>query len=347
MASAVVAVPAMAAATTTAIFSPSLPSLLRSHLTCGHRAATTTTVTFSSRRFRDVNPSHKRSRGKATLAPATDEGFGVLEAELWRLRRRVELRLHRLAFEADEAYRDLRYAVRDVGGDRVVITFRRSSLRFAAGALLCSLAFAVAARALLWMVLRAWWRRGLGRGWWGGRGGGRAVVWRRDRSLGGKEVVVAVSSSSVAPAPTSHVQEPARVVRRREPQAKVPDWWPEVGVTIVEPRLEMEKRLANRLVRAIIDNRITGRDYRYDDAIQLRQLCKISGIKQHRMLEQYKLMVRIQGIFLLVLLPILDWTSLMLPLLYVLQLLLGHVHVSYNAGPLRFKENDKKHWMSF
>ncbi|OEL21188.1 hypothetical protein BAE44_0017793 [Dichanthelium oligosanthes] len=287
MASAVAALPAMAAATTTAIFSPSLPSLLGSHLTCGHRAATTTTVAFSSRSFRDVNPSHKRSRGKAAPAPATDEGFGVLEAELWRLRRRVELRLHRLAAEADEAYRDLRYAARDVGGDRVVLTFRRSSLRFAAGALLWSLAFAVAARALLGMVLRAWWRRGSGRGWWGGRGGGGAVVRRRDRSLGGKEVVVAVSSSPVAAAPTSRVQEPARVVRR-DPEAKVPDWWPEVGLTVMEPGPETEKwvRLANRLVRgeivlhfAIIDNRITGRDYRYDDAIQLRQLCKISGRK--------------------------------------------------------------------
>ncbi|CAN6355536.1 unnamed protein product [Urochloa humidicola] len=284
MASAVAALQAMAAAATTTtnpIFSPSLPALLRSHLTRGNRGATTTTAAFSPRRFRDVNPSHKRSRGKATPAPATDDGLGVLEAELWRLRRRVELRLHRLAAEADEAYRDLRYAARDVGGDRVVLTFRRSSLRFAAGALLWSLAFAVAARALLGMVLRAWWRRGSGRGWWGGRGGGGAVVRRRDRSLGGKEVVVAVSSSPVAAAPTSHVQEPARVVRKRGSQAKVPDWWPEVGVAVMEPRPEMEKwaTLANRLVRAIIDNRIAGRDYRYDDAIQLRQLCKISGIK--------------------------------------------------------------------
>ncbi|KAG2628564.1 uncharacterized protein LOC120699162 isoform X2 [Panicum virgatum] len=280
MVSAVASMPAMAAAPITAIFSPSLPSFLRSHHTSGHRAATTPTVAFS-RRFRDVNPSHKRSGGKATLAPATDEGFGVLETELWRLRRRMELRLHRLAVEADEAYRDLRYAARDVGGDRLVITFRRSSLRFAACTLFWSLAFTVAARALLGMVSRAWWWLGSGRGWWGGRGGGGAVVRRRDRSLGGKEVVVAVSSSPMSAAWTSHVQEPARVVRRREPKAKVPDWWPEVGLKVMEPRPEMEKwtRLANRLVRAIIDNRITGRDYRYDDAIQLRQICKTCGIK--------------------------------------------------------------------
>ncbi|KAG2619672.1 hypothetical protein PVAP13_3NG125500 [Panicum virgatum] len=280
MASAVASMPAMAAATITAIFSPSLPSFFRSHHTCGHRAAITTTVAFS-RRFRGVNPSHKRSGGKATLPPATDEGFGVLEAELWRLRRRVELRLHRLAVEADEAYRDLRYAARDVGGDRLVITFRRSSLRFAACMLFWSLAFTVAARALLGMVIRAWWRPGSGRGWWGGRGGGGAVVRRRDRSLGGKEVAVAVPSSPMSAAWTSQVQEPARVVRRTEPQAKVPDWWPEVELQVMEPSPEREKwtRLANRLVRAIIDNRITGRDYRYDDAIQLRQICKTCGIK--------------------------------------------------------------------
>jgi len=69
-------------------------------------------------------------------------------------------------------------------------------------------------------------------------------------------VVVAVSSSPMSAAWTSHVQEPARVVRRREPKAKVPDWWPEVGLKVMEPRPEMEKwtRLANRLVRGKVDN---------------------------------------------------------------------------------------------
>ncbi|KAL6619992.1 hypothetical protein ACP70R_035131 [Stipagrostis hirtigluma subsp. patula] len=257
--------PAMAAAGASA-FSPSLPSFLHPYF---HRSCrtSTTTAAFSARRFRGVNPSPSRSRGKAAPAPARDDGFGALEAELWRLRRRVELRLHRLAAEADEAYRDLRYSVREVGGDRMVLTFRRSSLRFAAGALLWSVAFAVAARALLGLALRAWGRRGWGRGWWGGGGGGGAVVRKRDRSLGGKEVVVAVSSP-VAAAPASRVSEPVRQVRRRDPQAKVPEWWPEVGMQVMEPGPESEKwaRLANRLVRAIIDNR-------------LRQLCKISGVK--------------------------------------------------------------------
>ncbi|KAL6624761.1 hypothetical protein ACP70R_032082 [Stipagrostis hirtigluma subsp. patula] len=268
--------PAMAAAGASA-FSPSSPSFLHPYF---HRSCRTSTATaaFSARRFRGANPSPSRSRGKA--APARDDGFGALEAELWRLRRRVELRLHRLAAEADEAYRDLRYSVREVGGDRLVLTFRRSSLRFAAGALLWSVAFAVAARALLGLALWAWGRRGWGRGWWGGGSGGGAVVRKRDRSLGGKEVVVAVSSP-VAAAPASRVSEPVRQVRRRDPQAKVPEWWPEVGMQGMEPGPESEKwaRLANRLVRAIIDNRVTGRDYRYDDAIQLRQLCKISGVK--------------------------------------------------------------------
>jgi hypothetical protein len=176
--------------------------------------------------------------------------LGALEAELWRLCRRVELRFHRLAAEADEAYRDLRTAVRVVGGDRVVLTFRRSSLHFAAGAVLWSLAFVLSVRVLLGLALRAWGQRGWGRGWWGGAGGGGAVVRRRDRSLGGKEVVVAVSSP-VAAAPSSRVPEPARLFRRMDPQAKVPEWWPEVGMGVTEPGPEIEKwaRLANRLVR--------------------------------------------------------------------------------------------------
>lgn len=89
-----------------------------------------------------------------------------------------------------------------------------------------------------------------------------------------------VAKSSPVLAPVSRVQEPARKVMRREPQARLPEWWPEMGTEVVELGQEAEKwtRLANRLVRAIIDNRIAGRDYRYDDAIQLRQLCKISGV---------------------------------------------------------------------
>uniref|UniRef100_A0A0D9ZWX6 Uncharacterized protein n=1 Tax=Oryza glumipatula TaxID=40148 RepID=A0A0D9ZWX6_9ORYZ len=284
---AAVAATAPATSVTAATFSPSLPLLSRYQLPRAHRAAST--VAFAARRFRGVNPSSDRPRGRRASVPAApttsaarDDGGGgggidALEAELWRLQRRAELRLHRLAAEADEAYRDLRYSARVVGGDRVVLTFRRSSLRFAAAALLWSLALSAAAWALLGWAVRAWQRRGLG--WRGGEGA--AVVRRRDRSLGGKEVVVAVSSSPVA-APVSRVPEPAREVKRREPKARLPEWWPELREEVVVdqgPGMEKWARLANRLVRAIIDNRITGKDYKYDDAIQLRQLCKISGVK--------------------------------------------------------------------
>lgn len=81
--------------------------------------------------------------------------------------------------------------------------------------------------------------------------GGRAVVRRRDRSLGGKEVVVAVSSPPKEAARTSRVAEPAKEVWRGYSQAKLPDWWPNVGATVMVPGPEMEKwaRMANRLVR--------------------------------------------------------------------------------------------------
>lgn len=267
--------PAIAAATSTSF--PSLPSLLQYHLPCSRR--TVTTLAFA-RRFRSINPSPFRSGSKAaapTPALAPEDDFGALEGELWRLRRRAELRFQRLAAEADEAYSDLRSCVRVVGGDRLVLTFRRSSLRFAAFALLWSLALSAAAWASLGLALRAW-RQLWGRGWWDGPEG-RAVVTKRDRSMGGKEVVVAVSSPVLAP--VSRVQEPARKVRRKEPQGRVPEWWPEIETELVELGQEAEKWaiLANRLVRAIIDNRVAGKDYRYDDAVQLRQLCKISGVK--------------------------------------------------------------------
>ncbi|KAL5232409.1 hypothetical protein ABZP36_031185 [Zizania latifolia] len=277
-ATAAAAAAALASSVDTATFSPSLPLLLRYRLPRSHR--TTTTVASGARRFRGIKHRNSRSRVKDASTPPTtpDDGIGALEAELWRLQRRVELRLQRLAAEADEAYRDLSSAVRVVGGDRVILTFRRSSLRFAAAALLWSLALSAAAWALLGLALRAWQWLGLGRGWWGGVEAA-AVVRRRDRSLGGKEVVVAVSSPVAAP--VSRVPEPVREVRRREPQARVPEWWPELGTEVVDQGPGMEKwaSLVDRLVRAIIDNRIMGRDYKYDDAIQLRQLCKISGVK--------------------------------------------------------------------
>ncbi|GJN14022.1 hypothetical protein PR202_gb00795 [Eleusine coracana subsp. coracana] len=376
---AVAASSAMAAATTTSAFSPALPSFQHGESHRKHRASTSRTVAYSARHFRRVNPSTNPNLSRGREAPAqtrvVEDGLGALEAELWRLRHRVELRLHRLAAEANEAYRDLSSAVRVVSGDRVVLTFRRSSLRFAAGALLWSLALAVTARVLAGLALRAWGRGGWGRGWWGGGGGSSAVVRRRDRSLGGKEVVVAVSSP-VSAAPTSRVPEPARVVRRRDTQVRLPKWWPPVEMGVTEPGPEMEKwaRLANRLVRAIIDNRITGRDYRYDDAIQLRQLCKISGVKVSFDTEnardsfyraavnfvlddcsKYALFQAAQDIgaaqingenpreFLPVLLTILDWTSFGLPLLYVHRLRFAHVHVSCNAGYGCALEVQEKH----
>jgi hypothetical protein len=54
--------------------------------------------------------------------------------------------------------------------------------------------------------------------------------------------------------------------------------------------------------------------------------------EQHKTLEQHKSVGRIQGIFLLVLLAILDWINSVLPHLFVHQLLLAHVLCSCNAG---------------
>lgn len=264
-----------------AAFSPSIQSFLNSHHPGIRRTATTVSVAFFARRLHSVKPIPNRSRGKGAPVPTSNDRLGALEAEIWRFRRLVELRLHRLATEADEAYRDLRSAVRDVGGDRVVVTFRRSSVRFAAGVLLWFLAFAVGVQVVLRLGIGPLWQRVWKRRWWGEQGGSGAVVHRRDRSLGGKEVVVAVWPPPVATTLTTRIPDPPKEVRKRDSPAKVPDWWPESGMTVMEPGPEMEKRarLANRLVRAIIDNRITGRDYRYDDAIQLRQLCKRSGVK--------------------------------------------------------------------
>lgn len=130
-------------------------------------------------------------------------------------------------------------------------------------------------------------------GW--GFGDGRRAVVRRDRSLGGREVVVGTRRSGesknfgrVSLNPVSNVEEGiergfggnlgGKWMGKKE--EKLPEWWPE---SISKPTGlvwdEELKRDADRLVRAIINNRLGGKDYKDDDIIQLRQICRLSGAR--------------------------------------------------------------------
>lgn len=127
---------------------------------------------------------------------------------------------------------------------------------------------------------------------WGRSGFGNGpVVVRRDRSLGGREVVVGsgvsvernvrISGNPLSPASSVNVRASERVQRNRfrQLEKKLPKWWP---VSVERPAFVMNKleyqREADRLIRVIVDNRMKGKDIMEDDIVQLRQICRTSGV---------------------------------------------------------------------
>lgn len=112
-----------------------------------------------------------------------------------------------------------------------------------------------------------------------------AVITRRDRSLGGKEVVVGnVSRGRVLESPLESREFTSGMFSRnwgKRKGNKLPDWWPKsasVSVSVVDDNEEYQRQ-ANRLIRAIMDYRMSGKDIWMDDVVQLRQVCRVSGVK--------------------------------------------------------------------
>ncbi|THU46174.1 hypothetical protein C4D60_Mb09t02170 [Musa balbisiana] len=266
---------------------------------------------FGHRRRRPPDPkssSHDRNL-ELTIDPGTIAARASAAAV--RLRRSSEESLRRFLSAGEEAYHDLRTSVRvDRSGNRVVFSCRESSLLFVSNLFLWSFVAVLVARALVWLGLgfRSRWRFG---DW--------AVI-RRDRSLGGREVVVGrsfrgrdwnkksfpVSRSPLSPVRGTELKTVENVAKiRREKQEKLPKWWPdlipapviatgkqdyqrEVDRLVNTSILEMillklhscySQIIAHLLVSVILDYRMSGKDYRYDDIIQLREICKVSGAR--------------------------------------------------------------------
>lgn len=134
----------------------------------------------------------------------------------------------------------------------------------------------------------------LGQGLLRGRSGSRnePVVVRRDRSLGGKEVVVGRIANvgknlRVSPNPLSlssgTISEVSQRVWKnpaRTREKKLPKWWPaSPSLPALVLNKEEYQREADRLIRVILDNRTSGKDIMDDDIIQLRQLCRTFGVR--------------------------------------------------------------------
>lgn len=128
-----------------------------------------------------------------------------------------------------------------------------------------------------------------------------APVVRRDRSLGGREVVVGTRRSVVArdktmakknnllgsldsplPVDSMALTDVSDEVSKNGVWVgeRLPKWWPPAVPRRIATANRQDYQIeANRLVRALVDNRMSGRDFMEDDIVQLRQICRISGVK--------------------------------------------------------------------
>ncbi|KAK9932512.1 hypothetical protein M0R45_019747 [Rubus argutus] len=200
---------------------------------------------------------------------------------------------HFLSSAAD-AFDDVQTLVSLDVDRRIVVSYRPSTLRFVGNFVVVTCVVVLGFRVLVELV-----RLGFGSG--SGYGREKSVVTRRDRSLGGKEVVVAVIDKPKAEEvsvrkkrglgildnPLSSLKNSSMVAgmervfkNRVRYEEKLPQWWP---TTASQPILvvdnEEHQREANRLVRAITDNRMIGKDIMEEDIIHLRQICRTYGVR--------------------------------------------------------------------
>ncbi|CAO2838431.1 unnamed protein product [Amaranthus hypochondriacus] len=185
-----------------------------------------------------------------------------------------ESKFHQFVSSSIEAYNDLRslIVVEPVTG-RVVVSCSEGTVRFVGGFLVWSFVAVVLVRVLINLGL-GFRRRS--------ENFKVEVIKRRDRSLGGKEVVVErrVKGNSDVGVNAQDLKEmPRRSLNRREPK-KLPNWWPDIGPRpVIEAFKEEYRRQANLLVQAIMDDKLRGKDVSEEDVLELHRICKRSGIQ--------------------------------------------------------------------
>ncbi|CAM8977977.1 unnamed protein product [Rhodiola kirilowii] len=207
-------------------------------------------------------PKPKHSGNNLELVIDVDRIKQDLSSSLKSLKLRTRYEYRRFVNSGLDAYDDLRNMIVVDDGRRIMISCRRSTVMFVGNLVVWSFVACLGFRVLMEFIM--WFRQGLGFG----TGGGEYMV-RRDRSLGGREVVVA---QGVGLGTKNRVRK----------EEKLPGWFP-VSV-LQEPltaNVEEGQRMANGLVRAIMDAKINGRDVSEDDMIELRRICRTYRTKAH------------------------------------------------------------------
>lgn len=204
----------------------------------------------------EINP------GKRSLANdhVNDSQSLKLVLDVNQLSSLTSSRFHRFVSLTEDAYYDLKTLITVDENNRIVFSCRKSTLQFTGAVLLCGFVLVSVIRVLIKLGLGFTSRLRIPK---------QNVVVRRDRSLGGKEVVVATAgndresvkrkSSRVLDNPLSPPtwvlgselgRDDWRSYRVRS-QSKLPKWWPVSAAAeqdLVVDKLEYQRE-ANRLMR--------------------------------------------------------------------------------------------------
>lgn len=188
-----------------------------------------------------------------------------------------EIKLNRLIECGREAFDDLKtLVIVDGSTGGVVISCRRSTGEFLAALFMSSLVIVFIFKGLFGRRKR----------------GSEALVYKRDRSLGGREVLVGKREGNWGTTPRTtplslndynddKKTKNTRMLNRRKEE--LPQWWPQLlnsGSNVNEMiNREEYQRMANRLVRAMMDNKMAGKDISANDIIQLHHICKTFGVR--------------------------------------------------------------------
>ncbi|MCO5592968.1 hypothetical protein L7F22_046972 [Adiantum nelumboides] len=192
-------------------------------------------------------------------------------------------------------FEDLRSCVSIQKDRRIVISMRRSSIDFALTAFL-----GIALLITAWKLLTTAGKKYR----WGWEESFARPVIKRDRSLGGREVSVSKSGTSVQrsrkekqnlesarrklnPLDAVEISRSERDMIKsneskssRKLDSKLPKWWssailPSPTSSVVRDNGTQEK--ASSFLNMIIEKQSTGKDFEADDILQLYRMCKYSG----------------------------------------------------------------------
>ncbi|EOA27139.1 hypothetical protein CARUB_v10023240mg [Capsella rubella] len=216
----------------------------------------------------------------STSSPTGDEDQSLsLTLDVHGISKLANSRFQLLLDSGKDAFSDLQTLIALDDNRRVVVSCKKSTMQFVGGVVVLGLVLGFAIRVLV----------KLGSALKGNFQSNPKFVVRRDRSLGGKEVVVSVDSirsssrdskSFMASDQASQSNSIPRNLQLKS-QNNLPKWWPtslpSQNLDVVDK--EEYQREANRIVRAIVDNRTSGKDITDDDIIQLRRVCRISGVQ--------------------------------------------------------------------